>query len=286
MMDWQDLHYFAVLSRTGSLSAAARELGVDHATVGRRVAALENVLCLRLVERLPRSTRITSDGLAIAQLVQSMEQSVHALDRAVQKLAQSTIATVRISAPPAVAAKLIAPHVAAFHQANPDIMLVLSGSTQNVALDRGEADIAIRMVKPEAPELLIRRVGAMHFGLYATVAVAGSPPRSLKFIAYDAALDHLDQQVWLRRMLAGRSIVFQASDLFGQQEAARAGVGAAVLPRFMGDTDQSLVELPTTVPPPVRDLWLATYDDLRKVPAIRLVMNFLVDIISKACPVR
>ncbi|MEP7454439.1 LysR family transcriptional regulator [Phyllobacterium sp. SB3] len=284
MMDWQDLHYFAVLSRTGSLSAAARELGVDHATVGRRVAALEKVLCLRLIERLPRSTRMTSDGLEVAQLVQEMEQSVHVLDRVVRRLAKSTIATVRISAPPAVAAKLIAPHVAAFHQANPDIMLVLSGSAQNAALDRGEADIAIRMAKPESPELLIRRVGAMHFGLYATAAVSKLPELSLKFIAYDATLDHLDQQVWLRAILVGRSIVFQASDLFGQQEAARAGIGAAVLPRFMGDNDPSLVELSTSIPPPVRDLWLTTYSDLRKVPAIRLVMNFLVDIVGKACP--
>lgn len=286
MIDWQDLHYFAVLSRTGSLSAAARELGVDHATIGRRVAALERVLGLRLIECLPRSTRMTSDGLSIAQLVQGMEQSVHALDRAVRRLAKSTIATVRISAPPAVAAKLIAPHVAAFHRENPDIMLVLSGSAQNAALDRGEADIAIRMARAEAPELLIRRVGAMHFALYATAAVARLPEHGLKFIAYDAALDHLDQQVWLRTILAGRSIVFQASDLFGQQEAARAGIGAAVLPRFMGDSDRLLVELPTTVAPPVRDLWLATYDDLRKVPSIRLAMNFLVDIIGKACPQR
>ncbi|WP_040854226.1 LysR family transcriptional regulator [Phyllobacterium sp. YR531] len=286
MIDWQDLHYFAVLARTGSLSAAARELGVDHATVGRRVAALENMLDLRLIHRLPRSTSLTNDGLAISALAQGMEQSVHDIDRVARRLSKSTVATVRISAPPAVAVKLIAPHVAAFHDANPEIMLVLSGTAQNAALDRGEADIAIRMAKPEAAELLIRRIGAMHFGLYATTVVASGPEQGLKFIAYDAALDHLDQQVWLRAILAGRSIVFQASDLFGQLEAARAGLGAAVLPRFMGDSDPMLVELKTSVPPPVRDLWLTTYSDLRKVPAIRLVMTFLADIIGKACPMR
>ncbi|QND53870.1 LysR family transcriptional regulator [Phyllobacterium sp. 628] len=286
MIDWQDLHYFSVLARTGSLSAAARELGVDHATVGRRVASLEQSLSLRLVDRLPRRSPLTPEGVAIAGLAVEMVAVTHAIERRARGLAASSTSLVRISAPPAVAARLIAPHVVEFHRAHPGITLAVSGASQNAALDRSEADLAIRMSRPSEKELLIRRIGAMHFGLYATREQAALPPASLAFIAYDAALDHLAQQVWLRSILAGRPIIFQASDLFGQQEAARAGLGAAAMPCFMGDNDPILVKLPVEKLPPVRDVWLAAYPDVGRSPDVRTVMTFLAQIIGRECPLR
>ena len=286
MTDWEDFRFFASLARAGSLSAAARELAVDHATVGRRVAALERALSLRLVDRLPRSSPLTEEGASLAALVGEMERVAHRIERRGKALAASPAATVRISAPPAVAARLIAPHVAEFHRANPNIVLVLMGATQSAALDRGEADIALRLTRPTERSLLVRRVGVMRFALYATPERAAEQPERWAFIGYDAALDHVAQQVWLHAILAGRPIVFQASDLFGQVEAARAGLGAAVLPRFMGDNDEALRRLPVDLAPPTRDLWLTVYPDLARSPAIRAVIGFLTEVISKACPAR
>lgn len=286
MTDWQDFHYFSVLARAGSLSAAARELGVDHATIGRRVAALERALALRLVDRLPRRSTLTPEGVAIAELVARMAGTVQAIERRAHGLTASVSATVRISAPPAVAARLIAPHVVDFHRAHPGITLVLSGAAHNVALDRGEAELAVRMTKPEEPDLIARRIGVMRFGLYATPGHAALPAEDWTFIGYDAALDHVTQQVWLRTLLGGRPIVFQASDLFGQQEAARAGLGAVVLPCFMGDDDSSLIRLTVNPAPPTRDLWLTTYPDLKRSPAIRTVMTFVANVVGQGCPIR
>ncbi len=286
MFDWQDLHYFSVLARTGSLSAAARELGVDHATVGRRVASLEQSLSLRLVDRLPRRSPLTTEGSAIAELAEEMARLSQAIDRRARGLTNAATATVRISAPPAVAARLIAPHVVEFHREHPDITLALAGASHNAALDRSEADVAVRMTRPTEQDLLIRRIGAIQFALYATREQAALPPETLAFIAYDSTLDHLTQQVWLRAILAGRPIIFQASDLFGQQEAARAGLGAAALPCFMGDNDPMLVKLDAQEPPPVRDIWLTAYPDVSRSPAMRTVMTFLADIIGRECPIR
>src|SRR5690242_6056832 len=137
-MDWQDLRSFLALARTGSLSAAAPELRVDHATVSRRVAAFERVLGVRLVERLPRRVGLTEDGRAVAALGTDMEAQAQRIERRARGTALSLIATVRVSAPPAVAARLIAPHVAAFLRVNPGVSLVLSGISNMVALDRGE----------------------------------------------------------------------------------------------------------------------------------------------------
>lgn len=282
IMDWQDLLHFAALARTGSLSAAARELGVDHATVGRRIASLERSLDLRLIDRLPRSSPLTADGRAVAALAAEMEEKVEAIRRYSKSAVAKPVAAIRVSAPPSIAAFLVAPNVAAFRADNPDIVITIAGTTEAAALDRGEAEIAVRMTRPEEPDLLTRRIGAMRFGLYAVPAVAAAPPENWSFIGYDIRLDHLTQQAWLNSQLAGRPIVFRAGDVFGQQAAAHAGLGVVALPVFLGDADPMLVRLPAAIPSPAR----VTYPDLRRSRAVASVMDFLADTIAKSCPTR
>lgn len=286
MIDWQDLLHFAALARTGSLSAAARELGVDHATVGRRIAALERSLDLRLVDRRPRTSPLTADGRAIAELVTGMEENVEAIRRYSKSAVAGLSAAVKVSAPPSIAAHLLAPKSALFREEHPDITLTIAGVTRRAALNYGEADIAVRMTRPEESDLLVRRIGVMRFGLYAIPAVAQRPEEEWVFIGYDAAMEHLTQQTWLRSLLDGRPIVFRATDVFGQLEAARAGLGVVALPAFLGDSEAGLTRLPVAVPSPTRDLWLVTYPDLRRSPAIRAVMDFVSDIIGRSCPLR
>ena len=285
MIDWQDIQYFAVLARTGSLSAAARDLGVDHATIGRRVASLEKALALRLVTRLPRSIALTPAGVEIAGLAERLAVAAGAVERRARALAGPVGATVRISAPPALAARVIAPRIIDLHRAHPAITLVLAGAAHHAALDRGEAEIAVRLHRPEDPDLIVKRIGVMRFALYATPENAAKPESEWEFIGYDAALEHVTQQVWLRTLLAGRSTVFQSSDLFGQQEAARAGLGAVILPSVIGDRDEALVRLPTGRQPPTRDIWIVTYPDLRRSAAVRIALDFLASTIGDACPI-
>lgn len=285
MTDWKDVHAFAVLARAGSLSAASRELGVDHATIGRRVTSLEQSLGVQLVERLPRRIGLTQHGQDIASLATKMEDMIQAIERRARGHSAAMAMPVRITASPAVAARLIAPQMASFHRTHPSIIPILSGVSHHAALDRGEADIAVRLNRPSDPNVIVKLIGVMRFALYATPENAAKPPSDWTFVGYDAALDHITQQTWLRSLLAGRPIVFQANDLFGQLEAARAGLGAVVLPRFMGDAEHSLVPLPAGVPPPTREIWLVTYPDLRRSAAIRAVMDFLSDAVGRACAI-
>ncbi|GES42995.1 LysR family transcriptional regulator [Rhizobium dioscoreae] len=286
MIDWQDLLHFAALARTGSLSAAARELGVDHATVGRRIAALERSLDLRLIDRRPRTSPLTADGRAIAELAAGMEENVEAIRRYSKSAVAGLSAAVKVSAPPSIAAHLLAPKATLFREEHPDITLTIAGVTRRAALNYGEADIAVRMTRPEESDLLVRRIGVMRFGLYAIPSVAQMPEKDWVFIGYDAAMEHLTQQTWLRSLLEGRPIVFRATDVFGQLEAARTGLGVVALPAFLGDGEPALVRLPVAVPSPARDLWLVTYPDLRRSPAIRAVMDFVADTIERSCPLR
>ncbi|WP_159728701.1 LysR family transcriptional regulator [Methylosinus sp. Ce-a6] len=279
-MDWEDLRFFLVLSRCGSLSAAARELDVDHATVGRRIAALEATLGLRLIDRLPRSRPLTEDGAAIAAAAERMEALAEDVLRRSRGAALTLSGAVRVSLPPVLATLCVAPRIGTLRRRHPQLKLVLLASPSFAALDRGEADIAIRMSRPEEPDAVARQVGAIRFGLYASRELAERPAEEWDFVGFDASLGRLAQQVWLRKFAGEQRIIFESNDLFAQQTAARAGAGAAVLPSFMGDDDEALVRLPVEPAPPKRDLWLIAYPDLRRSPAVRAVMDFLADCIG------
>ena len=283
MVDWDDLRIFAALAQAGSLSAAARGLGVDHATVGRRVAALERALGLRLIDRLPRSAPLTAHGVAVAAALAPMENAAVAVAR-LARLAKQPAATVRVSAPPALAAYVIAPRLAAFQRAHPAVTIALAGAPGAAALDRGEADIAVRMGRPEETGLVAKRIGSARFALYAAPENAGAPRETWRFIGFDAPLDHVTSQRWLRMLAGGRELAFRASDLFSQAQAARAGLGVVVLPRFVGDGDPGLVELAVEPPPPTQDFWLLVYPDARRAPATRAATAFLTETIGRACP--
>jgi DNA-binding transcriptional LysR family regulator len=283
MIDWDDLRVFAALARAGSLSAAARELGVDHATVGRRVAALERALGLRLIDRLPRRAPLTPRGLAVAAAAAPMEAAAVAVER-LARLARRPAANVRVSAPPALAAYVVAPRLAAFQRAHPEVTIALSGAPGAAALDRGEADVAVRMGRPEETGLVAKRIGRARFALYAAPEVARTPRDAWRFIGFEAALDHVTSQRWLKALTGGRELAFRASDLFSQAQAARAGLGVVALPRFVGHGDPWLVELSVEPAPPTQDLWLLVYPDARRAAATRAVTAFLAETVGRACP--
>lgn len=286
MFDWQDLYYFTVLARTQSLSAAARELQVEHATVGRRVDALEKALGVKLVDRLPRSRPLTAQGLALAQVAAGMGDMATQVMRLSRVASIELAGTVRVSCPPSIANHCIAPQLARLRSQYPQLNLVLMPSTHLAALDKGEADIALRTLRPDEEALVRRKVGVVRFGLYAAPALEHLPAAQWTFIAYDASRDHLPQQAWLHQLRGPRPIVFAASELITQQMAARAQVGAVVLPTLVGDADPLLTRLPTPSDGPVRDIWLTVYPDMRRSPLVKVVMEFLVECIEAQAQLR
>ncbi|XVJ50491.1 LysR family transcriptional regulator (plasmid) [Pseudomonas sp. UBT] len=286
MFDWQDLYYFTVLARTQSLSAAARELQVEHATVGRRVDALEKALGVKLVDRLPRSRPLTAQGLALAELAAGMGEMATEVLRLSRVASIELAGTVRVSCPPSIANHCIAPHVARLRAQYPQLNLVLIPSTQLAALDKGEADIALRTVRPDEDALVRRKVGVVRFGLYSAPEFNQLPAAQWTFVAYDSSRDHLPQQAWLHQLRGQRPIVFAASDLITQQMAARAHVGAVVLPNLVGDHDPLLTRLPTATDGPVRDIWLTVYPDIRRSPSVKVVMEFLVECVESQAQLR
>ncbi len=277
MLDWENLHYFAVFSREKSLSAAARKLRVDHATVARRIAALEASLQLKLVDRRPRAYVLTGEGERIALIADQMVEGAFSIARIAKAGQQLISGEVSISVPPSTAANFIVPHLARLREQYPSIILRMIAETRLASLPHGEADIAVRLSRPTEDELVARKVGMMPFAFYATPAyLAANRAEDYVFIALDSSLEQSIQQRWLTNARADRQIVLHTNSPEIQRIAACAGVGVAVLPYFLGEIGElQQVELGDATM--AREIWLAVHQDLHNTPAVRAVMDFLID---------
>jgi DNA-binding transcriptional LysR family regulator len=279
-MDWDDLRYFVALARCGTLSGAARQVGAEHTTVARRVAALEDSLGVRLFERDMKGYALTVEGERIVDAAYRIEDEIFGLQRQTASGAPGMTGTVRISAPPVFASSFLVPRLAALRASHPGIILELAGENRAVSLSRREADIAIRMSRPEPASTIARQVGRIVYGLYGARDYLNSVlEESWAFIGYDENLDHTPQQRWLLSLVRGRPLVFRTNDLASLRAATVAGIGLSALPRFIGDPDPSLQRLPVDTPAASRELWVAFHPDLKRSPRIRLVVDYLVDAI-------
>ncbi|MBM6445155.1 MULTISPECIES: LysR family transcriptional regulator [Pseudomonas] len=282
MFDWENFRHFLAVARTGTLSGAARSLQVDHATVSRRLAALETELQVPLVERLPRSCRLTPVGLQIYEQAKSMETSAFAVERMARASQEPLAGKVTLSAPPVLVTHLLAGRLVDFRVEYPGIQLSVSAQAQQVSLSRREADVALRLVRPKESSSVVRKLGQMSFALYASPEyVAIHRPEDWTFIAYDAQFADMPQQQWLLGIAGNRAVGCELSDISSHLTAARAGAGVAALPSFLGDEDPGLVRLEQKGPPFSRDIWLVVHRDLRRSTPVRAVMDFVAKAVTE-----
>ena len=277
--DWQDLRHFLAVAETGTLSGAAKRLGVDHGTVSRRISRLEGDLGVKLVHKLPRRCVLTPEGEDIARLGRATADAAMAIEMRARGGSGRLQGVVRLSAPPALANHFLAPRLLGFREEQPQLQIELQPDHTMAALDRSEADLALRLVRPREAGAITRKLGIMTSGLFASPELLQRAPEDWAFIGFGEALDHVPQQRWLRSFLQGRPIALRLDDLTGQQEAARSGLGAAVLPDFLARDDARLIRVPLRTDPPSREIWLMVYPDLRRSAAVRAVMDFVARIV-------
>lgn len=274
-MDWDDLRHFVAVARLGSLSAAARELRVEHTTVARRVDALEARLGVRLFDRLARGWRPTVEGERLLEPARRLEDDALAFER--QALGSAPLSgTVRLSVPPSLATHLLARDLEALRGGHAGIVLELVAETRSASLDRREADLALRLQRPSAPGLVLRRVGELRYAAYATPAyLAARAPPDWRFLGYDDSLRGVPQQQWLERRAGARPFALRSNELAVIHAAAAAGAGIAALPAFLGAADPALVQVDLGGAPPPRTLWLVMHADVRRAPRVAAVADAL-----------
>jgi DNA-binding transcriptional LysR family regulator len=278
--DWNDLRYFLAVTAAGSLSAAARSLGVEHTTVSRRIEALERVLGVRLFDRFARGWTLTEAGQALLPQAQRVGEEVHSLMRQATG-ADAGHGTVRISAPPAIAAHWIAPRLAALRPQLAGIHIELGAEAAQVDLSRREADIALRFRRPQNPDLALRAIATVQYYLCgAPEYIAGRGQDEWEFIGYDDSLTQAPQQQWLESFAAARPFLLRSNDLGSIAAATRNGAGVAVLPDYLA---AGLI-IPAVNCPVQRQLWMVIHGDVRKSPRVRRTADLLAELFS--APVR
>lgn len=276
-LDWESLRYFSVFASSGSLAAAARCLQVEHATVARRIAALEIGLGLKLVERRARAYRLTAEGQRIAQLAQRMDDDAQAVLRAAAIGQQRVAGTVALSVPPATSRTLLVPYLGSLYQRHPAIRLRLIAETRLASLRR-EVDLAVRLGRPDDPELIVRRLRSLTFSYYAARDyLVRTAAADYVFVGYPESLDASPQQRQVQAFADGRPLGLRSNSVELQIGAVRAGVGVALLADLPDVVaDPTLAVLPDGAAVLVRELWLVVHRDQWQAPAVRAVAEFVI----------
>jgi DNA-binding transcriptional LysR family regulator len=281
-LDLEDVRYFVALARYGSLSATARALHVNHATVSRHVANLEALLGHPLFERRAEGYVLTSDGKAVLEEASAMDEAalsvLHRLDANLD-----LGGLVRLTVGRSLAEGYLIDHLEGLRRRYPAIDVELIGEVRVLSLARREADLALRFGIPTNSQLAARRVGMVAFGLYVASSLRNETDAALRlpFIGFDNESAWIAEAKWLERHFSDRRFAFRANSQTAQAAAARAGFGVALLPRYLAADDPGLAEVVCDIPLLERELWLLIRPELTRVRRVRAVADYLIEVFRK-----
>ncbi|KPN91474.1 LysR family transcriptional regulator [Pseudomonas nunensis] len=283
-MNWDDARVFLAVCRESTLRGAARVLGVDQATVGRRVTALEKSLSATLFLRTSEGYALTAVGEAALQAVEKMEVSALDLQRQIQGLDDRLTGTVRVSTTDSLAIDFLIPAIARLHDKHPDVQVQLDASTQMISLAKREADIAVRNARPDNPDLIARRIARWPVGLFASrgyVDAHGVPEPGSAFEGHDLVVyqpylaGNKEMTLVSEPLTRGRIVSSLGSGLLVRRSIA-AGIGVGEIPVYMGERDGLVRLWPERTRPVPYDVWLVTHADLRHTARVRAVIDEIV----------
>lgn len=264
-MNWDDIQPFLSLIREGSLSAAARQLRVEHATVARRIDRLEADLGVRLFDRLPRGWRPTAEAMALVERAQVAEAAMFDIRR--QAVGDLT-GPVRLSAPPLLATELLAPGLSGFIAENPGVLLCIDAQAHRADLGTGEVDLAVRIGSVQGQTLRVRRLRHVRYRPYGLSANGG-------VIRAEPAVTETER--WMRAWSGPRTVVLNTADTAIMRAAVAAGVGIALLPEFYAHglpaVGEAFLERP---------LYLAFHEDKARSPRVRKVADAITALFQEA----
>ncbi|MET3470850.1 DNA-binding transcriptional LysR family regulator [Novosphingobium sp. 1529] len=279
---WDDLRIFLEVARHGRLTGAARALGLDHSTVSRRLDGLESGLGARLVDRSPSGARLTEAGRALLLHAERIEAETHAADSALGGVDTELTGTVRVATPAAFGTYLVAPRIPLFMARHPRIELELAPETRAVSLSQREADLAVTLKRPPRGRLYARQLAAFTVGFYAAPAYLEQHgvPSSVAELSQHRLISYIDDLIdwpelrYLDEVAPGVQAQFRCTSATVQLAAVQAGGGIGLLHTFAADGDPGLVRVLPDVAVP-RAYWLVVHAELRRLPRVRAVAEFL-----------
>jgi DNA-binding transcriptional LysR family regulator len=285
--DWNELKLVLAVARAGGLVAAASALAIDHSTAFRRLQAIERRLGQQLFERAPGGAyRATAIGERMAATAEQMESELLTLARDIAGRDHRLTGELRVTSSETLAHRLLTPYLAAFRAAHPGIVLELAIDNRVLNLTRREADVALRPLRPREGDLWGRKLADVAWTVYGAKSYLdkNGAPKSAKalvshlLIGWDESLASINAAEWLARLVPPSRFVYRTSSLVSQLNAAKAGMGLAALPCYLGDLEPDLVRaLRDPVDELARELWIITHADLRRTARVQAFFEVVGD---------
>jgi len=282
-MDWRALQDVVTVAETGSLSAAARRLNVSQPTVGRRIEQLEEQLGALLFSRTARGLVLTKVGEGILGHAKQMEEGALAIERVATGANQELQGNVRVSLIEDLGIQWLPQKLSEFHVQFPHLSIEVNIDNRNVNLLRREADIAVRLARPEQADLICRKVGMLYFGLYASQSYLdehGVPEQRADLknhyhVGFDEEMGRTSLIKKLEALFNQDNIRHRSNSHMEIAEATRAGLGCGILCCFIADPHPDLNRLLINEIDYAREIWLVTHAEINSSARIRAVFDFL-----------
>jgi DNA-binding transcriptional LysR family regulator len=286
-LDWDNLRVLIELARHGSLSATARAMKVTHATISRRLATLEADLSQPLFVREAGRYVLTEAGKRVLVAAQPMAESADAVARIANGLEARLGGPVRITTTEAVATYVVMPGIKAIRRRYPAIDITLNVSQQLLSLARSDADIAVRLFRPDpGTDLLGHKIGELDYHLYGARSYVDGRKREL--LEYIGSPDEFagwpEYKVFDELALGGRTAL-RINHLGNRIAACREGLGIAMLPSLMAEPWPELVRVSTS-PVMFRDVYVVVHAGMQGVPRIKAALDVLTETIGTRSPHR
>ena len=286
-MNWDDVRIFLAVARSGQILGAARSLGLNHATVARRLTALEQALGSRLFTRKTNGSELSGEGERFLVHAERMESAMLAASESAG--ADSIIdGTVRVGAPDGFGVAFLAPRLGELTERHKGLRIELVPISRAFSLSRREADIAVTLERPREGRLVARKLTDYRLGLYAAQSYlsARGTPTDLAALADHQLIGYVDDLIftpsldYTAEFFKGWRSSLAISSAMGQTEAVRAGAGVGILHAFMAQRDPDLVAvLPAHTL--TRSYWTVVHEDLRSIRRVALVAEFLAEIVDR-----
>lgn len=288
MFAWDDLRFVLAIARNGNLRAAAAALGVNHSTMFRRLNAVEEALGSKLFERLATGYRPTDSGQRLIEAAERMETEALSLDRDLTGRDTRLTGNLRVTASETMAFGMLAAQIAAFRAVHPGILVELLVDNRVFDLSRREADIALRATRPTHGDLFGRKLADIRWCFYGSkdyLKAHPAPRRATdlgkhQIIGWSEAVP-TKAAAWLSEHIPLTAIGYRTGSIVNQFMAAKADMGLALLPCYLGDSDETLVRVLAPLSDLRTELWMVTHRSLKDTARIRAFMGIIGDGIKK-----
>lgn len=283
MANWDDYRFFVTLVQSGSVRASADRLGVNASTVTRRLDGLESRLGVKLFVRSHAGLELTGDGSELYARLAPVASDLGDLEASLAGRGEEIAGTIRLTLPDVLAIVLI-PELSDFAAEHPAVRLEFIPNYRELDLDRGEADMAIRVTDQPPDTLIARQLGESRLGVYGSRAyLAGHDPYTEPEAAswIESGLESVRAPAFKKRHFARVPSGVRCNSVLLQQAAVAAGMGITLLPCAVGDADPRLERLGALEALDAQPIWLLFHPDLRGAPRIRALSTYVQTVFSR-----